>query len=80
MAFVGKTKGMLTVKRGKEGAHCCIQGPGASKLLRESRNRRNVPHYYSGKHSKRDPGHSTQYFRTKTGVTIKFYVCVSTRA
>jgi len=80
MALVGKTKSMLTVKRGKEGAHCCIHGPGASKLLRESRNSRNAPHYYSGKYSKRDPGHFPQYFHTRTGVTIKFYVRVSTKA
>lgn len=79
MALVGKTKSMLTVKRGKEAAHCCMHGPGASKSLRESRNSRNAPHYYSGKYSKRDTGHFPQYIHTITGVTIKFYVCASTK-
>jgi hypothetical protein len=35
------------VKRRKQGAHCWIHGPGASKLLRESSNSSNAPHYYS---------------------------------
>jgi len=80
MTLVGKTKSMLTVKRGKEGAHCCIHGPGASNLLTESRNSCNAPHYYSGKYSKRDTCHFPQYFYMKTGVTMKFYVCASTKA
>jgi len=79
MALVGKTKSMLTVKRGKEAARYCIHGPGASKLLRESGNSRNAPHYYSGKYSKRDTVHFPQYIHTITGVTIKFYVCASTK-
>jgi len=73
MALVGKTKSMLTVKRGKgkEAAHCCIQRPGASKLLRESRNSRNAPHYYSGKYSNRDTGHFPQYIHTIAGGNYK---------